>query len=104
MLSTRTYDVVLCQPFLGPHGLRAYDVLKAVRQDGQQNDVPFICCQSESDQLTGAAGVEIASTIRTMGGQGLIEHEVFQSKNLIHAISKCLTAAVGSRCVTSAWR
>jgi len=104
MLASRTYDVILCQPFLKTSGLGAHEILKAVRENGEQNDVPFVCCQTDAAQLSGDALAEMAATIRTLGGQGVIEQEVFNSRNLIHSISKCMTAAVGSPCVTSAWR
>ncbi len=104
MLAKRTYDVILCQPYVGVNGTAACDVLREIKQDGLQSDVPFICCQTDSAQLLGVAGAEMAVTIRTLGGQGLIAHDVFNSKNLLHSISKCLSAAVGSACVTSAWR
>ncbi len=103
MLGQRTYDVILCQPYVGENGTAACDMLKAIKQNGLQSDVPFICCQTDPEQLVGAVGTEMAAAIRTLGGQGLITHDLFNSRNLIHSISKCLTAAVGSSCVTSAW-
>ncbi|GEM_PF-963136 len=101
MLAMKAYDVILCQPLVDES---AVQILKAIRQNGEQNDVPFICCQTDALQLSSAASAEMLARILTLGGQGLIYPEIFNSKNLIHAISKCLTAAVGSPCVTSSWR
>ncbi len=104
ILYDRPYDVLLCQAALGGQTQATINLLDTIRSSSHQSDLPFVCCQTSEKELTESAFAHLRMRVNALGGQGLIDHRVFHSRNLVHAISRQLSSAVGSPCLTSSWQ
>jgi hypothetical protein len=101
LLTTRSFEVILCQPYFAKADLTAVDILKKIRSSDMQSDIPFIGCETDESRISiPEAHSAIAADIEKLGGQGYIQPEIFKSKNLGHHVARCMNKAVGATCVT----